>query len=249
MWLVAGAADSRRPRGRPWPTCGPTGPGSRSPGWAGPRSGSPPRRSTRRCGAAPPGSPTTWSAAISAGPVDVVVDATGSPAAGIRHVLSCCTHGKHVVMVNVEADALAGPLLARRAGEAGVVYSLAYGDQPALICEMVDWARAAGLRGGGRREGHPVPAGLPPLHARDRLGSLRVHARSRWRGATSIPGCSTRSSTAPSRPSRWRRCERHRPHAGARTGSSSLPAAWTTWPACSVRARRAARSTTPARSR
>jgi predicted homoserine dehydrogenase-like protein len=48
-------------------------------------------------------------------------------------------------MVNVEADALAGPLLARRAREAGIVYSLAYGDQPALICEMVDWARAIGF--------------------------------------------------------------------------------------------------------
>lgn len=93
---------------------------------------------------------TTWvtddvPAAISAGPVDVVIDATGSPSAGIRHVLACCTHGKHVVMVNVEADALAGPLLARRAAEAGVVYSLAYGDQPALVCEMVDWARASGF--------------------------------------------------------------------------------------------------------
>ena len=48
-------------------------------------------------------------------------------------------------MVNVEADALAGPLLAHRAREAGIVYSLAYGDQPALICEMVDWARACGF--------------------------------------------------------------------------------------------------------
>jgi predicted homoserine dehydrogenase-like protein len=57
----------------------------------------------------------------------------------------CCRHGKHVVMVNVEADALAGPLLAQRAAQAGVVYTLAYGDQPALICEMVDWARAAGF--------------------------------------------------------------------------------------------------------
>jgi predicted homoserine dehydrogenase-like protein len=77
--------------------------------------------------------------------VDVVVDATGNPAAGIAHVLACCRHRKHVVMVNVEADALAGPLLARRAAEAGIVYSLAYGDQPALICEQVDWARAAGF--------------------------------------------------------------------------------------------------------
>jgi len=62
--------------------------------------------------------------------LDIVIDATGSPSAGIAHVLACCEHRKHVVMVNVEADALAGPLLARRAEEAGIVYSLAYGDQP-----------------------------------------------------------------------------------------------------------------------
>jgi len=84
-------------------------------------------------------------ALVGAPEVDIVVDATGSPAAGIRHVLACCAEGKHIIMVNVEADALAGPLLAQRAREAGIVYSLAYGDQPALICEMVDWCRAAGF--------------------------------------------------------------------------------------------------------
>ncbi|CCN04197.1 dihydrodipicolinate reductase domain protein [Bordetella bronchiseptica MBORD675] len=77
--------------------------------------------------------------------VEIVIDATGQAAAGIEHVLTCCEYGKHIIMVNVEADALAGPLLARRAREAGIVYSLAYGDQPALICEMVDWARASGF--------------------------------------------------------------------------------------------------------
>jgi predicted homoserine dehydrogenase-like protein len=82
---------------------------------------------------------------IERGAFEIVIDATGSPAAGIRHALACCEHGKHIVMVNVEADCLAGPLLARRAREAGIVYSLAYGDQPALICELVDWARAAGF--------------------------------------------------------------------------------------------------------
>ena len=84
-------------------------------------------------------------ALIASSGIDIVIDATGSPAAGIAHVLACCEHGKHIVMVNVEADALAGPLLARKAAEAGIVYSLAYGDQPALICEMVDWARASGF--------------------------------------------------------------------------------------------------------
>jgi len=82
---------------------------------------------------------------IASAAVEIVIDATGSPSAGIRHALACCEQGKHVVMVNVEADALAGPLLARRAQQAGIVYSLAYGDQPALICEMVDWARTAGF--------------------------------------------------------------------------------------------------------
>ncbi|MDO8299943.1 NAD(P)H-dependent oxidoreductase [Lacisediminimonas sp.] len=77
--------------------------------------------------------------------IDIVIEATGNPAAGIAHVLACCEHKKHIVMVNVEADALAGPLLKRRADKAGIIYSLAYGDQPALICEMVDWARAAGF--------------------------------------------------------------------------------------------------------
>lgn len=82
---------------------------------------------------------------IAADDVDVVVEATGDAAAGIHHALACCRNRRHVVMVNVEADALAGPLLARKAKEAGIIYSLAYGDQPSIICEMVDWARATGL--------------------------------------------------------------------------------------------------------
>ena len=68
---------------------------------------------------------------------DVVIEATGNPAAGISHALAVIAAGKHVVMVNVEADALAGWLLAERARQRGVVYSMAYGDQPALIAEMV----------------------------------------------------------------------------------------------------------------
>src|SRR6266545_4600509 len=78
--------------------------------------------------------------------VEVIVEATGVPAVGIRHALGAIAHGKHVVMVTVEADALAGPLIAAKAQAAGVVYSLAWGDQPALICEHVDWARACGFK-------------------------------------------------------------------------------------------------------
>src|SRR5882672_8788220 len=67
-----------------------------------------------------------------------------------------------IVIVNVEADALAGPLLAQRAREAGIVYSLAYGDQPALICEMVDWARACGFEVVAAGKGTKY---LPEYHA------------------------------------------------------------------------------------
>jgi predicted homoserine dehydrogenase-like protein len=101
-------------------------------------------------------------AAIASEAVDIVIDATGNPAAGIHHALQCCDHGKHIIMVNVEADALAGPLLARRARQAGIVYSLAYGDQPSLICEMVDWARTAGFEVVAAGKGTKY---LPEYHA------------------------------------------------------------------------------------
>ena len=77
--------------------------------------------------------------------IEVIVEATGDPKTGIRFAQRAIANGKHIVMVNVEADAVAGPLLARNAQAAGVVYSLAWGDQPALICEHVDWARACGF--------------------------------------------------------------------------------------------------------
>ena len=83
--------------------------------------------------------------ACAADDVEVVVEATGSPPAGITHARAAIRQGKHIVMVNVEADVLAGPLLAEEARAKGVVYSLAYGDQPALTCEIVDWARACGF--------------------------------------------------------------------------------------------------------
>lgn len=77
--------------------------------------------------------------------LDVIIEATGDPMAGIRHALAAMERNIHVIMVNLAADSLAGPALAARARERGVVYSLAYGDQPALICELVDWARTCGF--------------------------------------------------------------------------------------------------------
>ena len=83
--------------------------------------------------------------AVRSDDVDVIVEATGDPAAGIAHARAAFAAGRHIVMVNVEADVLAGPLLAAEARDAGVVYTMAYGDQPALTCEMVEWARVSGF--------------------------------------------------------------------------------------------------------
>ncbi|WOO33553.1 NAD(P)H-dependent oxidoreductase [Diaphorobacter limosus] len=77
--------------------------------------------------------------------IELIVECTGNPLAAVDHILDAFAHGKHVVNVTVEADAFCGPLLAARAAQAGVIYSLAYGDQPAMICDLVDWARTCGF--------------------------------------------------------------------------------------------------------
>jgi predicted homoserine dehydrogenase-like protein len=77
--------------------------------------------------------------------IECIIECTGHPLAGVRHAMAAIDGGKHVIMVNVEADVLCGPLLAERARAKGLVYSMAYGDQPAIICELVDWVRACGF--------------------------------------------------------------------------------------------------------
>ncbi len=77
--------------------------------------------------------------------LDVVVEATGVTEAGAYHAWTALERGKHVVMPNVETDVLVGPLLKKKADENRLVYSMAYGDQPAIISEMVDWARTIGF--------------------------------------------------------------------------------------------------------
>ena len=86
-----------------------------------------------------------WEKLVAHPAIDIIIESTGNPPAAVEHALAAFRHRKHVVMVTVEADAFVGPVLAQKAKEAGVIYSLAYGDQPALICDLVDWARAAGF--------------------------------------------------------------------------------------------------------
>jgi predicted homoserine dehydrogenase-like protein len=101
-------------------------------------------------------------AACLADGIEVVIEATGHPPAGIAHARAAIEAGRHIVMVNVEADVLAGPLLAEQARARGVAYSMAYGDQPALVAELVAWARSCGFKVAAAGKGTKY---LPAFHA------------------------------------------------------------------------------------
>jgi predicted homoserine dehydrogenase-like protein len=77
--------------------------------------------------------------------LDVLIEATGHEEAGALHAFRALERGISVVMVTVEADVVVGPYLHHVAQRNGAVYSMAYGDQPAIICELVDWARTCGF--------------------------------------------------------------------------------------------------------
>lgn len=95
-----------------------------------------------------------WQALISHPAVDIVIEATGNPLAAVTHCLAAFAQGKNVINVTVEADAFCGPGLAQKATEAGVIYSMAYGDQPALASDLVDWARTCGFSVVAAGRGH-----------------------------------------------------------------------------------------------
>lgn len=86
--------------------------------------------------------------------IKIIIEATGNPIVAVEHAIAAFESNKHVVMVTVEADAFCGPLLAKKAYEKNVIYSLAYGDQPALICDLVDWARTSGFKVTSAGRGH-----------------------------------------------------------------------------------------------
>ncbi len=86
--------------------------------------------------------------------IDIIVEATGDPLVATTHLIAAFEAGKHVVSATVEADALCGAALAARARKAGVIYSMAYGDQPALVCDLVDWARTCGFHVSSAGRGH-----------------------------------------------------------------------------------------------
>ena len=95
-----------------------------------------------------------WEAVTAHPQIDIIIECTGNPIAAVTHILKAFEHGKHVINVTVEADAFVGPGLANKAREAGAIYSMAYGDQPALASDLVDWARACGFSVVAAGRGH-----------------------------------------------------------------------------------------------
>ncbi len=75
-------------------------------------------------------------------PLDVIATATRSPEAGARYAYEAIVHGKHVVMVDKEADSVVGPILKHLADRAGLVLTTDDGDEPGLLMGLVSWARA-----------------------------------------------------------------------------------------------------------
>lgn len=86
--------------------------------------------------------------------VEIVIECTGNPMAAVEHCLAAFAACKHVINVTVEADAFCGPGLSVAAAKAGVIYSMAYGDQPALTCDLVDWAKTCGFTVVAAGRGH-----------------------------------------------------------------------------------------------
>jgi predicted homoserine dehydrogenase-like protein len=86
--------------------------------------------------------------------IDIIVEATGNPIVAADHVLAAFANGKHVISATVELDSFCGLAVANAAKSAGVIYSMAFGDQPAMTCDLVDWARTCGFKVAAAGRGH-----------------------------------------------------------------------------------------------
>ncbi len=101
---------------------------------------------------------TNYRLATTIEPIDVVIDATGSPEMGARISLECINNKKHIVMMNVECDVTVGPILRQMAENAGIVYSLTAGDEPGSIVEIYRFAKALGFKviAAGKGKNNPL---------------------------------------------------------------------------------------------
>ena len=133
--------------------------------------------------------------------VQAVVDATGSPELGVSIALECIRAGKHIVMMNVECDVTVGPMLNRLAREAGVIYTLAAGDEPAAILELYRFAEALGFEivAAGKGKNNPLDITATPealaARAKARDMSARMLCEFVDGSKTAVEMCSVANAT------------------------------------------------------
>ena len=118
-------------------------------------------------------------ALLGAGLIDVVVDATGVPAVGAQIGLAAMERGKHLVMMNVEADVTIGAYLRSEAERLGVVYSLGAGDEPSSCMELIEFVSAMGHRivSAGKGKNNPLNIEATPDAYREEAERRHMNPR------------------------------------------------------------------------
>ncbi|RWK56695.1 homoserine dehydrogenase [Mesorhizobium sp.] len=118
-------------------------------------------------------------ALASAGRIDVIIDATGNPNIGTLFALEVMKNGKHIVMLNVEADITIGRFLKEEARKAGVVYTGAAGDEPACTLEIIGFARSLGFNiiAAGKGKNNPLKIDAMPADYEKEAAERNMNAR------------------------------------------------------------------------
>lgn len=111
--------------------------------------------------------------------IDVIIDATGKPGVAADFDLMAMEHGKHVVMMNVEADVTIGPYLKQAADELGVVYSIGAGDEPSSCMELIEFATALGytIVAAGKGKNNPLNHDAVPDDYREEAERRNMNPR------------------------------------------------------------------------
>lgn len=118
-------------------------------------------------------------ALAAAGRIDVMIDATGNPNIGTQFALEAMRNGKHIVMLNVEADITIGRMLKAEAAKAGVVYTGAAGDEPACVMEVIGFARSLGFEvvAAGKGKNNPLKIDAMPADYQAEAALRNMNAR------------------------------------------------------------------------
>ena len=116
---------------------------------------------------------------VGAPEIDVIIDATGKPGVAADYDLVAMENGKHVVMMNVEADVTIGPYLKSEADRLGVIYSLGAGDEPSACMELIEFASALGLTivAAGKGKNNPLNHNAVPDDYREEAERRNMNPR------------------------------------------------------------------------